>query len=77
MVFGFNGKKVTPEIKQLIEDYHLGSIILFGRNIGTPEEVLELTTELQKIAKNAGHERPLLICTDQENGAVRRLGEGV
>lgn len=76
MVFGFNGLKVTPEIKTLIEEYHLGSIILFGRNIGTPKEVLALTNELQQIAKDAGHERPLLICTDQENGAVRRLGEG-
>lgn len=76
MVFGFNGKEVTPEIKALIREYHLGSIILFGRNIGTPEEVLKLTTELQKVAKEAGHKQPLLICTDQENGAVRRLGEG-
>ncbi|GIN40223.1 beta-N-acetylhexosaminidase [Heyndrickxia oleronia] len=76
MVFGFNGKEATPEIKQLIRDYHLGAIILFGRNIGTPEEVLHLTTELQREAKEAGHKHPLLICTDQENGAVRRLGEG-
>ncbi len=76
MVFGFSGKEITPEIKSLIKDHHLGSIILFGRNIGTPEEVLKLTTELQRIAKEAGHKQPLLICTDQENGAVRRLGEG-
>ncbi|MGE8204913.1 beta-N-acetylhexosaminidase [Heyndrickxia sp. NPDC080065] len=76
MVFGFNGKEATPEIKALIKDYHLGAIILFGRNIGTPEEVLKLTTELQRVAKEAGHKHPLLICTDQENGAVRRLGEG-
>lgn len=76
MVFGFHGKEATPEIKALIKEYHLGSIILFGRNIGTPEEVLKLTTELQQVAKEAGHKHPLLICTDQENGAVRRLGEG-
>ncbi|MBS4192451.1 beta-N-acetylhexosaminidase [Bacillus sp. FJAT-49705] len=76
MVFGFYGKEVTQEIKTLIRDYHLGSIILFGRNIGTPEEVLKLTIELQKEAKEAGHKHPLLICTDQENGAVRRLGDG-
>lgn len=76
MVFGFQGKQATPEIKQLIRDHHLGAIILFGRNIGTPQEVLELTTELQREAKAAGHAHPLLICTDQENGAVRRLGEG-
>lgn len=76
MIVGFNGITVTPEIKQLIEEYRVGGIILFGRNIGTKEEVLALTTELQKIAKNAGYSHPLLICIDQENGVVRRLGDG-
>ncbi|WP_042142512.1 beta-N-acetylhexosaminidase [Paucisalibacillus sp. EB02] len=76
MVFGFKGKTATPEIKKLIREHHVGGIILFARNIGTPEQVLALTTELQREAKNAGHEKPLLICIDQENGVVRRLGEG-
>jgi beta-N-acetylhexosaminidase len=76
MIVGFKGKKVTPEIKKLISEHHVGGVILFGRNIGTTEEVLALTTELQQVAKDAGHEKPLLICIDQENGVVRRLGEG-
>jgi beta-N-acetylhexosaminidase len=76
MVIGFDGKTVPEEVKELIHEYHIGSIILFGRNIGTPEEVLTLTRELQYEAKKAGYNQPLLICTDQENGVVRRLGEG-
>ncbi|MEN2466218.1 beta-N-acetylhexosaminidase [Ornithinibacillus sp. JPR2-1] len=76
MVLGFKGKTATPEIKKLIRERHIGGIILFGRNIGTTEEVLALTTELQREAKKAGHKKPLLICIDQENGVVRRLGEG-
>lgn len=76
MVFGFNGKKMTPEIRDLIRNEQLGGIIFFGRNIGTPEEVLALTSELQREAKLAGHKHPLLICIDQEGGVVRRLGEG-
>ncbi len=76
MVFGFSGKVITEELKMLIREHYVGGIILFGRNIGTPKEVLKLTTELQREAKLAGHEYPLFICTDQENGAVRRLGEG-
>lgn len=75
MVFGFHGTEVTPEIRTLIHKHHIGGIILFGRNIGTPEEVLKLTTQLQHEAKLAGHKHPLLICIDQENGSVRRLGE--
>ncbi|MFD1735439.1 glycoside hydrolase family 3 N-terminal domain-containing protein [Bacillus salitolerans] len=76
MVIGFEGKTMPNSVKELIHEYHIGSIILFGRNIGTPEEVLALTSELQLEAKKAGYLYPLLICTDQENGVVRRLGEG-
>lgn len=76
MVVGFHGKTPSDDIKALIRDYHVGGIILFSRNIGTAKEVLELTKALQQIARDAGHEKPLLICIDQENGIVRRLGEG-
>ncbi|RXJ02542.1 beta-N-acetylhexosaminidase [Anaerobacillus alkaliphilus] len=76
MVFGFKGITASEEMKTLIREHHVGNIILFGRNIGTPEEIKKLTTELQLEAKASGHERPLLICIDQENGVVRRLGEG-
>lgn len=76
MVAGFKGTTMSEEIKQLIHTYHIGGIILFGRNIGTPEEILKLTTSLQLEAKKAGYTAPLLICIDQENGVVRRLGEG-
>ncbi|WP_408006641.1 beta-N-acetylhexosaminidase [Pseudalkalibacillus sp. A8] len=79
MVFGFKAEhpsKLSDEIKDLIENHHVGGIILFGRNIGTPDEIQKLTTTLQATAKNAGQEQPLFICIDQENGVVRRLGEG-
>ncbi|MFD1066891.1 beta-N-acetylhexosaminidase [Oceanobacillus locisalsi] len=77
LVVGFNGKTITPEIKELIHDYHIGSIILFSRNIGNPDEVLQLTSSLQKEAKAAGYEKPLLICLDQENGVVSRIHQGM
>jgi beta-N-acetylhexosaminidase len=76
MVIGFDGKVVPENVKELIHEYHIGSIILFGRNVGTPAEILTLTRDLQLEAKKAGYMHPLLICTDQENGVVRRLGEG-
>lgn len=76
MIAGFKGITVSEEIISLIHDYHIGGIILFGRNIGTPEEIARLTSDLQTEAKIAGYSVPLLICIDQENGVVRRLGEG-
>lgn len=72
-VVGFSGKTISDEVKRLIHDYRVGNFILFGRNIGSGEEVLELTSKLQEEAQKAGHSLPLLICTDQENGVVKRL----
>ncbi|MDQ0340874.1 beta-N-acetylhexosaminidase [Caldalkalibacillus uzonensis] len=75
-VCGFAGKEVTEEVKTLIHQHRVGGFILFSRNLGTPVEIKRLTTALQREAQSAGYEYPLLICTDQENGIVRRLGEG-
>ncbi|TWT13307.1 beta-N-acetylhexosaminidase [Planomicrobium sp. CPCC 101079] len=76
LIAGFHGKTVSNGIKHLIHSYHIGGVILFRRNIGTPAEVLKLTRSLQKEAKDAGYAVPLLVCLDQENGMVRRIGEG-
>ncbi|HLR92520.1 MAG TPA: glycoside hydrolase family 3 protein, partial [Atopostipes sp.] len=75
-VVGFPGKELTVELKQMIHEYHIGGVILFAHNIGSPDEVLNLTTSLQKEAKQAGYKYPMLIAIDEENGTVKRLGEG-
>jgi beta-N-acetylhexosaminidase len=76
LIVGFKGKEIPLSVKELIRNYHIGGIILFSRNIGTPKQILTLTNALQKEAKEAGYKHPLLICADQENGVVRRLYEG-
>lgn len=32
-VFGFHGHELTDDVKALIRDYHVGSIILMKRNV--------------------------------------------
>lgn len=76
LIAGFRGTNPTPEIIDLIRRCHLGSVILFSRNIRDNQQVLELTHSLQMIAKEAGQPYPLLIMADQENGLVNRLGPG-
>ncbi len=71
---GFDGLEPTPEIIGLIQQRHVGGVILFTRNIRDARQTLQLTTTLQRIAREAGHPYPLLISIDQENGLVRRLG---
>ncbi|KAL1663607.1 glycoside hydrolase superfamily [Schizophyllum commune] len=69
-ILGFHGQQVSEDIRTLIRDYHLGHIILMKRNIKDAAQTKRLINELQQIAKDAGHAKPLLIGTDQENGLV-------
>ncbi|KAJ5600132.1 hypothetical protein N7450_001199 [Penicillium hetheringtonii] len=72
-MMGFDGTTVSPQIRSLIEDYHLGSVLLSAKNLKSAEEATRLVCELQTIARNAGHPVPLLIALDQENGGVNSL----
>jgi beta-N-acetylhexosaminidase len=67
---GFSGKSVDSELARLL-DRGVGGIILFQRNVGSPEEVAELVRDAKR---RAG--RPLLATLDQEGGTVARLREG-
>ncbi|KAI0683737.1 glycoside hydrolase [Cytidiella melzeri] len=69
-VFGFHGLDITDNIERLIGKYYLGNVILMKRNIRDIRQVHGLVQKLQHIAKNAGHEKPLMIGIDQENGLV-------
>lgn len=73
-VAGFQGTTPSPEIIDLIQQHHVGNVILFSRNVHNSQQVFELTQHLQEIARAAGHRFPLLISIDQENGMVQRLG---
>ncbi len=73
LVCGFEGDYLDEHAKTLIETHHIANIILFSRNISSLSQIQALTSDLQACAKAAGLSDPLLICTDQENGLVRRL----
>ncbi|KAI9068822.1 glycoside hydrolase family 3 protein [Trametes sanguinea] len=69
-VCGFHGHEVSENIKTLIKDYYLGNVILMKRNVQSSAQVHRIVHELQSLAKEAGHTRPLMIGIDQENGLV-------
>lgn len=75
---GFYGEEPTDEARKLIQDGHVGSIILFAYsgNIRTPMQTAELTNGLQQLAKKTRLGLPLCIATDQEGGVVARLTTG-
>ena len=74
MIIGFDGTTVDAELRRMITDYHVGGVILFARNVKSPEQVARLTNELQNIALESGHPG-LFIAIDQEGGRVARLTE--
>jgi beta-N-acetylhexosaminidase len=51
----------------------VGAVILFAENGHTVAGIRRLTRRLQAIPRPAGLRMPLLVMTDQEGGAVRRI----
>jgi beta-N-acetylhexosaminidase len=68
-VVGFEGKSLPGEIRALARDFDLGGIILFARNVESPEQVAEIAVEAQQLAQDL----PLWVGVDQEGGRVARL----
>jgi beta-N-acetylhexosaminidase len=68
---GVENETVGEDSRHIIDDLHIGNIILMGRNFDSPEQVLRLAQDLQDLAMGANGV-PLLIGTDQEGGLVQR-----
>jgi len=72
---GFDGHTASSDVKRMIRDFAVGHVILFGRNVDSPEQVADLVRELQSVARDASHSLPLMVAVDQEGGRVSRLPE--
>lgn len=76
LIVGIGGKQVSQVAKAHITKRFAGGIILFRRNIQSPQQVANLTTELQQVAVQTPNAIPLFIAIDQEGGIVTRLKKG-
>jgi len=74
MTIGFDGTTVDAELHHMLREYHIGGVILFARNVQSPQQVAALTNDLQKITLESGSP-VLFIAIDQEGGRVARLTE--
>jgi beta-N-acetylhexosaminidase len=72
LMVGIPGLRMDEVARELVRDLKVGGVILFARNIESPEQVWELTRDLQREAL-AATGRPLLLAIDQEGGRVQRL----
>jgi beta-N-acetylhexosaminidase len=75
-IIDFDGPDITPGVERLIREGRIGGVILFAKNVRSPEQVRGLTRDLQGMASDAGLPS-LFITIDQEGGIVNRITEGV
>jgi len=68
-IAGFTGHSIPADLKILAREFDLGGIILFARNVDSPEQVAEIAREAQSLTQ----ELPLWVSVDQEGGRVARL----
>src|SRR5262249_30085808 len=71
LIVGFEGKTAPGDLLARIAAGRVGGVVLFARNLGTPDEVAALTGALQGAAP--ADAPPLLISVDQEGGRVQRI----
>ena len=74
LMVGFNGIHLNEDLKFLIERLKTGGVILFTRNLQTPDQIKDLCLGIQDHAKLCG-QPPLFIAIDQEGGKVARFKE--
>lgn len=71
LLVGFQGLEAPDYILDWLREGCIGGVILFGRNVESPEQVARMTQQIHETAKY-----PALVAIDQEGGAVARLREG-
>lgn len=72
MMIGIQGTKVDDDSLYMLHQFHMGGVILFDRNMKSPEQVKQLTSDLQA---QSNEKVPLFIGIDEEGGDVVRMAE--
>lgn len=70
LVVGISGTTPGEDGITAIQNYQVGGIILFGRNVSSSRQLTELTNQLK--ALNTDY-IPLFLCVDEEGGRVSRM----
>lgn len=73
MIVGLNGHTLEKEEAKFIVENNIGGVILFARNVASPEQVRNLCAEVQSLRHRTPDKAPLFISIDMEGGRVLRL----
>ena len=69
LVAGFDGTALPVELRAIAREFSLGGIIFFARNVESPEQVAEVSSDARRLTR----ETPPWISVDQEGGRVARF----
>ncbi|MCP3029816.1 beta-N-acetylhexosaminidase [Halobacillus sp. A1] len=72
LMFGFEGTQVNEETRKLIEDNHIGGLILFKNNITSSKQLVELNNQIKEMNEEH-HDIPIFTSVDEEGGLVSRM----
>lgn len=73
MVIGLKGVSLSQDESEFIVRNNIGGVILFPRNIESPEQLHSLCSSIQKLRNKTRDKLPLFISIDMEGGRVARL----
>ena len=70
VIGGFEGTEIGDQATRLVQEYQVGGLILYGRNIAGAGQLVTLTNGLKALN---GDGIPLFLSIDQEGGGVDRM----
>lgn len=73
LMVGIDGTEVDDDFKEFAEEYKFGTVILFGKNITSAEQLVNFTNSIKSTAGDI----PYIIGMDEEGGLVTRLPDDV
>lgn len=73
MLIGVSGHTLTDSEKRFIVENNISGVVLFARNLSTPEQIRDLCAEIQFLRHKTVSKAPLFIGIDMEGGRVHRL----
>ena len=73
LMVGIDGTEVDDDFKEFAEEYKFGTVILFGKNITSAEQLVNLTNSIKSTAGDI----PYIIGMGEEGGLVTRLPDDV
>jgi beta-N-acetylhexosaminidase len=74
LMVGFDGQKFNSDLEFLISELKIGGIVLFSRNIDSPEQLKTLLRKIKEFSNICELPKPF-VAIDQEGGEVARLKE--